>query len=74
MYTKITVVAHTLWTVVALMFSFAAHAQDQATDLGRFGHGQMVPEFETAVFGMRVGAISDIVETPFGYHVIKRTE
>jgi outer membrane protein len=33
MYTKITVVAHLLWTVVALMLSFAAHAQDQATDL-----------------------------------------
>ncbi|MBI2897383.1 MAG: peptidyl-prolyl cis-trans isomerase [Deltaproteobacteria bacterium] len=45
-----------------------------AGDLGRFGRGQMVPEFETAVFGMRPGAISDIVETPFGYHVIKRTE
>ena len=43
-------------------------------DLGRFGRGQMVPEFDTAVFAMQVGQISDIVETPFGYHVIKRTE
>jgi peptidyl-prolyl cis-trans isomerase SurA len=43
-------------------------------DLGRFGRGQMVPEFDAAVFAMQPGDISDIIETPFGYHVIKRTE
>ncbi len=42
-------------------------------DLGSFGRGQMVPEFETAAFGMDVGAVSGVVETPFGYHLIKRT-
>ena len=41
--------------------------------LGTFGRGQMVPEFETAAFGMDVGGLSDVVETDFGYHLITRT-
>jgi parvulin-like peptidyl-prolyl isomerase len=32
----------------------------------------MVPPFEEAAFGLEVGGISEIVETPFGYHVIQR--
>lgn len=42
-------------------------------DLGMFSKGQMVPEFDAAVFSMEVGDTSDVVETDFGYHLIHRT-
>ncbi|MDA7429954.1 peptidylprolyl isomerase [Primorskyibacter aestuariivivens] len=40
-------------------------------ELGWFGEGMMVPEFETAVKAMGVGDVSDPVQTQFGWHVIK---
>ncbi len=46
----------------------------QGGDLGAFGRGAMVPAFDQAAFGLETNAISDIVETEFGYHLIHRTE
>lgn len=40
-------------------------------DLGEFGPGQMVPEFDNAVFSMKAGEISAPIQTQFGYHIVK---
>lgn len=42
--------------------------------VGNFERNAMPPAFADATFGMEVGALSDIVETPQGFHIIKRTK
>jgi peptidyl-prolyl cis-trans isomerase SurA len=45
--------------------------RDRGGELGWVGEGELVPEFESALFAMDVGDVSDIVETPFGFHIIQ---
>jgi peptidyl-prolyl cis-trans isomerase D len=49
-------------------------SKDSGGDLGFFGRGQMVPQFEGAVDKLQPGQVSPVVESPFGYHVIKLEE
>lgn len=49
-------------------------AAERGGALGRFPHHAMVKPFADAAFHLNVGEISDVVESPFGYHVILRTE
>ncbi len=51
----------------------ACPSREKGGNLGEFGHGQMVPEFDKAAFALEVGRISEPVKTTYGYHLIMTT-
>lgn len=59
---------------LALKYSDDPGSKEKGGDLGYFERRMMVKEFDEVAFQMEVGQISDIVQTNFGYHIIKLTE
>lgn len=57
---------------VAEKYSESADAKDGG-DLGFFARGVMPPEFDSVIFSLKMGEVSDIVKTPYGYQIFKLT-
>lgn len=55
-------------------YSEEPNAAQTGGDLGWFGKGVMVPEFEAPAFALQTGVISEVVESPFGFHLIYKIE
>ena len=57
---------------LAKEFSLDSGSAKKDGNLGYFGRGKMVKEFEKSAFNLQMGQISEPVKTQYGYHIIKR--
>jgi len=66
--------AGTDFTELAQTYSDDPGSRDRMGSVGKFKREGMVKPFSDAAFALKVDGISDVVETPFGFHVIKRNQ
>jgi parvulin-like peptidyl-prolyl isomerase len=59
------------FATLAAKYSIDTSNKDNGGDLGWFGKGKMVPDFEAAVFSLKVGVISQPVKSTYGYHIVQ---
>ena len=59
---------------VVKLYSDDQGSAERLGSVGKFRKGDMDSAFSSAAFALTVGEVSDIVETPFGFHIIKRTQ
>lgn len=62
------------FAVYATLYSEDQGSAKSGGELGFFGKGQMVPEFEAAAYNLKPGEISPIIQTKFGYHIMQLIE
>lgn len=62
------------WASVVAECSDEPGAAEREGDLGVFERGAMVKAFSDAAFQLEVNAISELIETPYGFHIIQRTQ
>ena len=62
------------WNTLVKEYSDEPGSDERHGDIGVFPRGQMVKAFSDAAFELRVGQISEVVETPYGFHIIQRTQ
>jgi len=62
------------FAALAKSYSEDTASKENGGDIGFISAGQTIKEFEDAAFALKVGEVSDIVETTYGYHLIKATD